>query len=461
MCATDYGLIGHPLGHSLSPFIHHSILAAAALPGTYRLYDIAADQLPETIRRLSQELAGFNCTIPYKEAIIPHLSGLDATAERILSVNTICKGIGYNTDYAAFSNECPLKTHEKVLILGAGGVSRTMAHAAAAAGCETWIAARRPEQARSLAEAIRRRQPNACLICPETMDEWRHEAVRQSGMKDQDAAPAGWTLLNGTPVGLWPHTRGLPLLKSDLAWCSRVYDTIYNPVATALVLAARSRGIPAGGGLGMLFSQALAAQRIWNPETVFPEPSMRKVREALAFAILRQFPLKIVLTGFMGSGKSTIGQLLAKQLDLPFADLDQLIEQQAGRPIPELFAAEGEAAFRALERRLLQDVLARQESLVLATGGGALMGADAEQALADSSALVVFLDVTLPTIRVRVGSGEGRPMLTGRGEDGWEKLYDERHPRYRAIADLTVAADGSPGDVVKTIRENTGLEGSL
>ena len=268
-------------------------------------------------------------------------------------------------------------------------------------------------------------------------------------------------MLNGTPVGLWPHTRGLPLLKSDLAWCGRVYDTIYNPVATALVLAARSQGIPAGGGLGMLFSQALAAQKIWNPAAVFPEPSMRKVREALAFAILQQFPLKIVLSGFMGSGKTTIGQLLAKQLKLPFADLDQLIEQQAGRSIPELFAADGEAAFRVLERRVLQDVLGRQESLVLATGGGALMGDDAEQALAETAALVVFLDVTLETVRKRVGSGQGRPMLTGRRDDSWEKLYDVRHPRYRAIADLAVAADGSPDDVVKTIRENLSLEGSL
>ena len=165
MCAIDYGLIGHPLGHSLSPFIHHSILAAAALPGTYRLYDIPGDQLPETVSRLSHELAGFNCTIPYKEAVIPCLSGLDATAGRILSVNTVFQGTGYNTDYAAFKSECPLRPDAKVLILGAGGVSRTMAYAAAAAGCETWIAARRPEQARSLAAAIHRQQPDACLIC--------------------------------------------------------------------------------------------------------------------------------------------------------------------------------------------------------------------------------------------------------------------------------------------------------
>ncbi|MDW7657018.1 MAG: shikimate kinase, partial [Bacillota bacterium] len=333
MRAIDYGLIGHPLGHSLSPFIHQSILAAAALPGTYRLYDIEADLLPGTVNRLSRELAGFNCTIPYKEAIIPYLSGLDATAQRILSVNTVFQGTGYNTDYAAFKSECPLHPDTKVLILGAGGVSRTMAYAAAAAGCETWITARRPQQARSLAAAIRLRQPDACLICPETLDDWRHEAGRQSEGTAPENMAAGWTLLNGTPVGLWPQTRGMPLLKSDLAWFNRVYDTIYNPVATRLVLAARSLGIPAKGGLGMLFSQALAAQKIWNPTAVFPEPSMQKVREALANAILRQFPLKIVLSGYMGSGKSTIGQRLAEQLGISFIDLDQLIERQAGRSI--------------------------------------------------------------------------------------------------------------------------------
>jgi shikimate dehydrogenase len=460
MCAIDYGLIGHPLGHSLSPFIHHSILAAAALPGTYRLYDIEAELLPATVRQLSHELAGFNCTIPYKEAVISHLTGLEATAQRIMSVNTVCQGIGYNTDYAAFRDECPLQPGEKVLILGAGGVSRTMAHAAAAAGCETWIAARRPEQSRDLAAAVRRQQPDARLFCPESLDEWRHEADHQSGRPAPDAVSAGWTLLNGTPVGLWPLTRGMPLLKDDLAWCGRIYDTIYNPVATRLVLAARSRGIPAKGGLGMLFSQALAAQRIWNPTAMFPEQAMQQVRQALARAIVRQFPLKIVLSGFMGSGKSTIGQLLAEQMGMQFVDLDHLIEQQSGRSIPDLFATDGEAAFRVLERRLLKNVLDRPDSLVLATGGGALVGEDASQVLADSAALVVFLDVTMDTVYGRVGSGQGRPMLAGKN-DNWEKLYQMRRPRYLALADLAVDAGRQPGDVVMTIKENMGLEGSL
>lgn len=456
MSATDYGLIGHPLGHSLSPFIHQAILTAAALPGTYRLYDTPADRLEETVCRLLRDLVGFNCTIPYKEAIIPWLDGLDATAQRIRSVNTVYQGIGYNTDYAAFVSECPLEAGSRVLILGAGGVSRTMACAAAASGCEIWIAARRPEQARRLAESIRRLYPGTRLICPESLEEWRCQAEKDR----QGGVGGGWTILNGTPVGLWPQTRAMPLQKSDLSVCDRVFDTIYNPVATGLVLAARSRGIPAGGGLGMLFSQALAAQRIWNPAAVFPEQAMRSVRQALANAILRQSPLKIVLAGFMGSGKSTVGRLIARRLDLPFVDLDHEIEQAAGRTIPDIFAADGESVFRALERHLLQVVLAREDSLVLATGGGALMADDAQQVLSAVPALVVFLDLSLEGVLARVGSGRGRPMLADRQSGGWAALYRQRRPRYAALADLTADAGGPPDAVARTICTNLGLEGS-
>ncbi|MDW7656749.1 MAG: shikimate kinase, partial [Bacillota bacterium] len=133
---------------------------------------------------------------------------------------------------------------------------------------------------------------------------------------------------------------------------------------------------------------------------------------------------------------------------------------QAGRSIPDLFATVGEAAFRVLERRLLQEVLDRQDSLVLATGGGALVGEDVDQVLAGTATLVVFLDVTMDTVCERVGSGQGRPMLAGKS-DNWENLYRLRRPRYLAIADLAVDAEGSPGEVVMTIRENLGLEGSL
>ncbi len=136
-----------------------------------------------------------------------------------------------------------------------------------------------------------------------------------------------------------------------------VYDTIYNPFATRLVLRAQSRGIPARGGLGMLVSQALLAQRIWNPSAAFPADAKDLVLSGLAAEIYRQSPLTLVLMGFMGSGKSRVGRELSAKTGWPLVDLDHWIEEKADCTIPEIFAAEGEAAFRDLERQSLDEVL--------------------------------------------------------------------------------------------------------
>ncbi|MEA4889476.1 MAG: shikimate kinase [Clostridiaceae bacterium] len=454
MNAIDYGLIGHPLGHSLSPMIHRALLAAADLPGDYRLYDLTPDELPHRIPRLMRELAGFNCTIPYKEAVLPYLDRLDDSAASVRSVNTIWRGAGYNTDYQAFCRECPLPAGARVLILGAGGVSRTMAFAAAAAGAAVTIIARRPEQARTLAASVSQAYPAAAIRVLEDLEIWRGQ------QKTENGAGPSWILLNGTPVGLWPGTAGLPFPVDDLAFCRQVYDTIYNPVATRLVLAARSRGIPASGGLGMLFSQALAAEQIWHPGHLFPAGDLAAIQARLARAVLEQSPLTIILTGFMGSGKTTVGRLLAKQLKLPFIDLDQAIETAIGRTIPAYFAAEGEPAFRNLEQQHLQQVLKSGAGQILAAGGGTLLDPAAESLVRNSPALVVFLDTSLEKICQRVGDGEGRPMIYRQGDRHLRDLFSLRQPRYRTLADLTVDAGGEPEAIAGRIAAELGFEQS-
>lgn len=456
MSVLDYGLIGHPLEHSLSPFIHQRLLGCAGLPGIYRLYDIKADQLEDTVNRLSCELAGYNCTIPYKEAIIPYLKELDETADYIRSVNTVKAFKGYNTDYAAFNHECPLKKGQNVLLLGAGGISRTMAFAAAEAGCKIWIVARRKEQAVRLGESVRKQNSQAILYCSDSMEEWRQIVKGETAEAVNLQQP--FILLNGTPVGMWPKVSGLWMDKEDLNFISYVYDTIYNPVATRLVLLARSRQIPAKGGLGMLFQQALAAQKIWNPTAVFPESDLLQIRRDLAQAIFRLFPVTIVLCGFMGSGKTTVGRLLSKKMSLPFLDLDAWIEQKAGRAISEIFAENGQLAFRALERSALAEALSQPQSKILAAGGGALLSKEAEEILRSHPALVVYLDVYMDEILQRVGHGEGRPMLADQDRASWVNLYLQRQPRYQELADLTVDGNGPPEKVAAAIYQNLGLE---
>lgn len=453
MSATEFGLIGHPLGHSLSPFLHQELLRAAGLPGEYRLLDLEPGELPGVLPGLLQSMRGINCTIPYKETILPYLSRLEETAARIGSVNTVSRGVGYNTDYAAFQKVCPLTRDDRVLLLGAGGVSRTMAFAAAEAGTRIWILARRPEQTQALVDDVaafcEKYHYDGQAACLASLAEW--EAMRHQ--------EGGWVVLNGTPLGMWPKTGGMPLPARDLDACRLVFDTIYNPPATRLVLAARSRGIPAVGGLDMLFHQALQAERIWHPDADFPEKKIAAVQQKLARAILRQSALTILVTGFMGSGKTTVGRLLANELDLPFTDLDQVIEQVSGRSIPTIFAEDGEPAFRALEQQLLQVELERADSRILSCGGGTLLAAEAIERVRRSSALVLFLDASLDSIRQRVRGGEGRPMIAKQGQANMQALFEQRRPKYLANADLVVTADHEPRELAVQIASHLGYGG--
>lgn len=482
MNAIKFGLIGHPLGHSLSPLIHAELLAAAGLPGTYDLYDIDPAAWDDTAPALLHELKGLNCTIPYKEKIIPLLDRLNPEAAAIGAVNTVSGGCGYNTDTRGFLEDCPSLTGQRVLILGAGGVSRTMAFAAASAGArQICLLVRQPTRAEKLIAAVQVTYP-ACRLaiaadpsglpddCPAPPSGSADPSASSEPSEPSEPSGPGqaadcsvtdrrWILLNGTPVGMWPQTGGLPIPVSLLKQVSYVYDTIYNPVATRLVLAARSRGIPARNGLGMLFNQGLAAQQIWHPTATFPAAACRRIRARMADAVLRRFPLTLVLIGFMGSGKSTIGRSLAQALNLPLIDLDEVIVQSVGRSIPAIFQDQGEAGFRRIERETLAHCLAGGQAQVLAAGGGTLVSPEAEAILRHSPALVILLDCSLETALRRVGSGKDRPMLGGRDADSVRELFESRLPRYVQLADLRVDANREPSAVTAAILAGLGFEG--
>jgi shikimate kinase len=146
----------------------------------------------------------------------------------------------------------------------------------------------------------------------------------------------------------------------------------------------------------------------------------------------------IVLVGFMGAGKTTIGHLLAAELGLPFTDSDQMIEQRAGRLIREIFAEDGEAAFRALEHQVIGELLDGPD-LVLALGGGAAEHPRTRSVLASHPrAHVVYLQVGYDQALRRVGGDGGRPMLA---RPDLPALYERRLAAYAGVATLTVATD--------------------
>ena len=165
-------------------------------------------------------------------------------------------------------------------------------------------------------------------------------------------------------------------------------------------------------------------------------------------------PTRIYLTGFMGSGKTTVGRILANSIDYRFVDLDDAIESRAGRSIPRIFEMDGEGAFRDLERTALEETLA-MDHLVVATGGGALTMRDAMD-LAKSAGLVVYLAASPETIVARTQAESAtRPLLSPHANDlltHVSSLLEQRLPHYRR-AHLTVAVDDlDPQMIVREIR---------
>jgi shikimate kinase len=154
---------------------------------------------------------------------------------------------------------------------------------------------------------------------------------------------------------------------------------------------------------------------------------------------------RVVLVGSMGAGKTTVGRLVAQALDVDFLDTDELVEQQAGRTVAEIFVDEGEARFRELERKAVAEALATHDG-VLALGGGAVLDAGTRELLGGHP--VVFLRVGLTDAAQRVGLGVSRPLLLGNVRGRMKQLLDERTPVYEAVARHVVDTDGRTAEEV-------------
>ena len=242
-----YGIIGDPIGHSLSPAMHNAAFQARRMNAVYvpflvrDLRDFVA-----TIRPLA--VAGFSVTLPHKEAILRYLDRCDPIAKEIGAVNTVAvragKLFGYNTDYIGVLRALEPRTRvrgSRVLIVGAGGGGRAAAFALAREGASVFVTARRMHRAAELADAVR----------GEAID--RRELRRTHF----DA------IVNATPVGMHPFVHDSPLVERDLN-CRVVFDMIYRPRETRLLKLAARRWIKTIPGIEMLIGQGIAQWEIWT-----------------------------------------------------------------------------------------------------------------------------------------------------------------------------------------------------
>lgn len=149
----------------------------------------------------------------------------------------------------------------------------------------------------------------------------------------------------------------------------------------------------------------------------------------------------------MGSGKTTIGNRLASDFQLSFRDTDQMIVQQTGREISDIFIEDGEDEFRVLEKIILRTALL-EDGAVLSLGGGACTSIDAQSALRASGAFIIYLKISLSQVSARVGFNQGRPLLMGNPRAQWQSLMNERAPIYEGLAHYVCEVDGKTIDQI-------------
>jgi len=435
-----FGLIGHPLGHSLSPYIHKRIMEEAGIHGTYTLYDIEEDALETVVPSLRKELDGFNCTIPYKEKLISFLDSLDTSASAYSAVNTVYKGKGYNTDRAGFLAAAPSLVEKSVLILGAGGVSRMMAYEAAAQNARITICARNDEKRNALIKELQAKM-NADVRGFSDISEIEKESFD--------------VLLNGTPVGMWPRAKSMPSSTRIFKKNQKLFDTIYNPSSTMWMMQAQNHGVEVQSGLRMLLLQAVAAQQIWNPEVVIDMDKMLSILPELSKKLLEIFPVKYVFTGYMGTGKTLLANELAKHLRAASYDLDKEIVKKEGISIREIFEKKGEAAFREMETACLEDLLKSDKSAFIALGGGAILQKSTQAVIEKYQAITVYIDSPFDVIWKRISASKNRPLLGDAGMSEKERftkaaaLYEARLPVYEKYSDVKINGNQEKKAVIK------------
>lgn len=159
----------------------------------------------------------------------------------------------------------------------------------------------------------------------------------------------------------------------------------------------------------------------------------------------------LFLCGFMGCGKTTIGQLLAKKLSVPFYDLDAYIVKKEGRSIPEIFAADGEPYFRRIEAASIGEI--SQNGGVIATGGGAILNPNTAS-LAKARGRVIFLDAPFKVCYARIAGDKNRPLVMNNTKQQLEELYNRRRTVYSENSTDTVSAKGTPEEIAEKILQN-------
>lgn len=399
----QYGLLGRKLSHSYSPMIHNLLGNE-----NYELIEKEPDEIQHFLA--SKDFRGLNVTIPYKKTVCSLCDELTPIAKKLGAVNTVLRKIdgtllGHNTDYFGFKTMLERSklniARKKVLVLGSGGVSNTVKYVLEEMFARVVIISRTGENNYS----------NLHL--------------------HKDAA----IIVNTTPVGMFPNNGQSPIDLEQFPLVEAVFDLIYNPLRTQLLLQALQRHIIAENGLWMLVAQAAESH------CMFTGAALDMDRIEQVYQAVHRNIRNIILIGMPGSGKSTIGYKLSQILSKPFTDTDDTVVQLAGKTITDIFLNNGEIEFRKLETQAISHA-GKLSGHVIATGGGCVTQPENYCKLSQNGT-IYWLQRDL--IKLACAN---RPLMRSTTA---ETLYTERKESYAVWADHIIDNNNTLDEAIAQI----------
>lgn len=404
------GVVGCPVEHSISPQLHNTMAEKMGIDCVYGAYRVEKGNMAGAINAMrALGIRGLNVTVPHKYEAARLCDEKDAFSEMTGACNTLVneEGVikGFNTDGKGFIESLKRKGESAAgkyaVIIGAGGAASGIAFALCAEGAKIGVMNRTREKAEALCGRINKYYPNAARCV--------------DGAFDADI------IINATSVGMKSDESPFDefdTLKSSAVVC----DAVYCPRETAFLRLAKKRGHKTVGGIGMLINQAVLAFELFT-KTKVPSETVDYLYK------MTELEKSIVLTGFMGTGKTTAARRLCALTGAEFVDTDEETEKKEGMKIAEIFERYGEEYFRNSESETIKS-LAGAGGKVISLGGGAVIRRENIDLL-KKSAFIVRLKADIEKVYKNIGGNtSSRPLLAGKSMEEAKALLASREEAY-------------------------------
>lgn len=434
------GLIGNPVGHSVSPAIHNNLARLTGKDMVYTTFKVEKGDVASAVRgAYSLNILGLNVTVPHKSEVIDSLVDIDPLAKAIGAVNTLVRvdgGFkGYNTDILGLARELEDEGIEladsKVIILGAGGAARAITFLCSSKNAQcVYLLNRTVDKAEVIAQAV-----NA---------HFNNDKVIPMNIADYADIPGeDYVVIQTTSVGLHPNDEAVVI--DDEAFYKKAavgVDIIYNPAKTKFMKLIKAQGKNAYNGLKMLLYQGVSASSSGMTVRLLRKRLMRCISVFRRSLGLMNRKNNIILIGFMGSGKTTFGRWIIRTHNMEFLDTDEYIENKYNKLIKDIFRDSGEETFRDMETQTIKELAQVCDNCVISVGGG-LPVREVNRSFLKELGIVVYLEASVDELVKRLSKDTSRPLLAGGNlREKIESLMTAREALYKDAADVIVKTDG-------------------